>query len=75
MKDHVESIVVPPDVIEATINGSLVIFAGAGVSTESKAVLKTTLYQDIRAEIAAKPGEVLSFAEVMSRVFYPANGA
>jgi NAD-dependent SIR2 family protein deacetylase len=58
---------VPHELIEAAINGNLVVFAGAGVSTESRSVLKTTLYQDIRAEIEAKSTEHLSFPQVMSR--------
>lgn len=33
--------ILPEDIIQATINGDLVFFCGAGISTESKKVMPT----------------------------------
>ena len=37
----------PNEIVEAAINNNLVLFCGAGVSTESKLVLRSSLYTDI----------------------------
>lgn len=41
----------PQEIIEAISRRDIVLFAGAGVSTESKHVLPQTLYEDIRLEL------------------------
>jgi NAD-dependent SIR2 family protein deacetylase len=56
----------PTEIIDATIEGNLVIFAGAGISTETKKIFKETLYEDILDEIIKKPQDELDFPSLMS---------
>jgi NAD-dependent SIR2 family protein deacetylase len=56
----------PSEVVDACENDRLVVFAGAGISTESRTVLQNTLYERIAAELAGEhPDE--SFPDLMSR--------
>lgn len=55
----------PKEIIDATITGNLVVFAGAGISTESKKVFKETLYEDVLFEIPKQERE-LDFPSLMS---------
>lgn len=43
--------VLPPQLVEAAKQGRLVIFAGAGISTETSRVFPSTFYDEIRAEL------------------------
>ena len=60
----------PDDVIQAAIKGDLVFFCGAGISTESKKVMPTSFYTDIKNELVFKNhievDENLSFSKLMS---------
>lgn len=56
----------PNDLFEALVNHELVIFAGAGVSTENKNVFPSTLYEDILGELGYSHDKGISFPEVMS---------
>ena len=56
----------PQEIIDAVLDQDLIIFAGAGVSTETKKVFKETLYEDILAEIENKPAKDLDFPSLMS---------
>lgn len=60
----------PDDVIQAAIKGDLVFFCGAGISTESKKVMPTSFYADIKNELEYKNhievDENLSFSKLMS---------
>jgi len=60
----------PDDVIQAAIKGDLVFFCGAGISTESKKVMPTSFYTDIKNELEYKNhievDENLSFSKLMS---------
>jgi NAD-dependent SIR2 family protein deacetylase len=47
-------VALPDDLIEACTSQNLVVFAGAGVSTESRRVLPYTLLDEIRAELPAE---------------------
>ncbi len=62
----------PNDMIEAAKCGDLVIFAGAGVSTESKNVYNHSLYEDVKHELGIN--ENLSFSKLMSRYCNNTNG-
>lgn len=64
----------PQDIIEAAKAGELVIFAGAGVSTESKNVFKFTLYEDIKSALKIDAKEDVSFSELMSEYCKQPNG-
>lgn len=52
----------PKDLVEICHRGNLVIFAGAGISTEVPAVFPQTLYDEIRIDLDLEGG---SFPEVM----------
>jgi hypothetical protein len=56
----------PAPLVRACLDGDLVVFAGAGVSTEQRTVLPFTFYEDIRAEVDVAPGVDLSFPEAMT---------
>ena len=64
----------PSDIIEAVQNKSLVIFAGAGVSTESRSVYNYTLYEEIRDLLNIDKSINLSFSELMSQFCKQPNG-
>lgn len=64
----------PVDIIDAVKNDRLVIFAGAGVSTESKRCYPSTLYEEIKQELGLNENEQLKFSQIMSRYCKQPNG-
>ena len=56
----------PKEIVDAAINRKLVIFAGAGVSTESRDAFSTTLYADISGELNVGGKKRISFSDLMS---------
>lgn len=59
---------IPEDIIDALLKGDLVIFAGAGVSTEKQNIFPDTLYEDIAYKLGLDPKSInLSFSSLMSR--------
>src|SRR5262249_1446511 len=62
----------PDEVVDACKDGRLVVFAGAGISTETRTVLQGTLYETIAAEIN-EAGSSEPFPELMS-AFVAAKG-
>ena len=64
----------PHEIIEALENGNLVIFAGAGVSTESKNVFGMTLYKEVLSELGIPEENRLSFPDLMSLYCQKPNG-
>jgi len=62
----------PEDLVAATQKGDVVVFAGAGISTENRSVLRHTLYDQIRGQIEA--GEDLTFPQVMQQFCATPNG-
>lgn len=58
--------ILPDDLFEALVNNNLVIFAGAGVSTENTNVLPSSLYEDIIDELGYSLDKSLPFSKVMS---------
>lgn len=56
----------PEAVVRAAKRGGLTIFAGAGVSTESKLVFPTTLYEELIDAVELEPEDDPSFPRVMS---------
>jgi len=56
----------PPDLFDALVQHKLVIFAGAGISTEQKNVFPYTLYEDILGEMGYPPNSDISFPKLMS---------
>ncbi len=64
-KDYHEFIF-PDDLFEALENHQLVIFAGAGISTEKKNLYPSSLYEEICKELGYSHANGLSFSKVMS---------
>lgn len=62
----------PVAVVDAALNGNLVIFAGAGVSTENEMAFPTTLYDEVRSELSI--GDAPPFSDVMERYCNQPNG-
>lgn len=56
----------PEAIVRAAKRGSLTVFAGAGVSTESKMVYPTTLYEELKDTLEWDPDDDPSFPQVMS---------
>ena len=57
----------PEQLVHALREQQVVIFAGAGISTEAPTVLPVTLYDHVRAELEMPEQERPPFPEVMSR--------
>ena len=65
----------PDEIINATIDDNLIIFAGSGISTESKSVNPLSFYEDIALELNQDPREIkLTFSELMSKYCEKPNG-
>lgn len=56
----------PKDLFDAIKNNEVVLFAGAGISTEGNNIFPSTLYEDILAETENSGDNVPSFSQVMS---------
>lgn len=65
---------VPAELVDATIAGNTVVFAGAGISTENRFVFPFTLLEDIAVELNLDLKTVPSFPEVMSQYAKRPNG-
>ncbi len=57
----------PEGIVDACLKGHLVIFAGAGISTEGASAFPTTFYEEIAYEAGFKPEESPSFPEAMAK--------
>jgi NAD-dependent SIR2 family protein deacetylase len=64
----------PQEVINATISGNLVVFAGAGISTESHNVFKETFYEEIFNDLKLDPSIKVDFPTLMSLFCNQTNG-
>jgi len=64
----------PAHILEELRKRRVVIFAGAGVSTENKLVLPFTLYEDVRGELGIKPETDISFSQLMTQYCSEVNG-
>lgn len=56
----------PEQLVTAFLDGDLVIFAGAGVSTETRQVFPYTLYEDIAGRLGVDRAGLTPFPELMS---------
>lgn len=63
----------PQEILEATIKGKLVLFAGAGISTENPLVFPNTFYQEIASDLNLENAN-LDFPELMSKLCQQKNG-
>jgi NAD-dependent SIR2 family protein deacetylase len=66
MCDLRKPFILPKEIVEATENQKLVIFAGAGVSTEARGVFNLSLYEEIRKELKIGSEKRISFSNLMS---------
>ena len=64
----------PSEIIDATISGDLIVFAGAGISTESNAVFKQTLYEDVFTDLNLDESTKLDFPSLMTLYCKQKNG-
>lgn len=63
----------PPDLLNDFLTGKIALFAGSGISTENRKVLKFTFYEDIACEIG-KLDSSLSFPDLMEEYCRLPNG-
>lgn len=63
----------PQEIIDAAVNNELVLFCGAGISTESKAVLPFSFYTSVKEELQIED-ENLSFCALMQQYCDCPNG-
>jgi hypothetical protein len=63
----------PKDLLSDVLAGKATVFAGAGISTESRAVLKHTFYESIADELKVEPSSS-TFPELMEKYCGQANG-
>lgn len=63
----------PKDIVEAVINGDLVLFCGAGISTEGKTVLPFSFYTSIKDELGITDDSI-SFSSLMQQYCDIPNG-
>lgn len=56
----------PHEIVHACNTGQLIIFAGAGISTESRDVYPRSFYQDLRIDLKIPKKQKMSFSKVMS---------
>ena len=64
----------PSEIIDATISGDLIVFAGAGISTESNTVFKQTLYEDVFTDLNLDESTKLDFPSLMTLYCKQKNG-
>jgi len=62
-----------PDLEQAFLGGDVVVFAGAGVSTENKEIMGYSLFDEICKDLTVSPSS-LSFSEAMERFCLLPNG-
>lgn len=65
-KEH-KPFVMPKEILDAAENGELVLFCGAGISTENKRVLSFSFYKEIQEELEIADN-TLSFSKLMQNV-------
>ena len=65
-KDY-HDFIFPDELFESIVNHEVVLFAGAGISTEGRNIFPSTLYQDILEEIECSNDNPPSFSQAMSQ--------
>src|SRR5438445_5905145 len=72
---HYHTFQLPDDILDAAKDNRLVVFAGAGISTESPSVLPLSFYDEIAFELGLNPKDITtSFPELMSQFCKQPNG-
>lgn len=57
---------IPQELIDSLLSQNLVLFAGAGISTENKKVFEETLYEDVYDDLELSESDI-SFPDLMSK--------
>lgn len=70
---HSHAIEIPPDLVKDLLAGRVTVFAGAGISTESRTVLKRTFYEEILLDVGPI-GLNSSFPDLMTLYCEKPNG-
>jgi hypothetical protein len=65
---------IPDDLYENFVTGNVVLFVGAGVSTETRGLFPFKLYDDICDELGMSPTTAVPFPDVMSTYCAKPNG-
>lgn len=63
----------PEEIIDAVANGDLVLFCGAGISTENRLVLPMTFYESVKEELGIDNKDI-SFSDLMEIYCEQPNG-
>lgn len=63
----------PPEIIEEAIKGNLVLFCGAGISTEGKDVMPFSFYTSVQEELGIDD-KTISFSKLMQQYCNQSNG-
>lgn len=63
----------PKEIVEVALKGDLVLFCGAGISTENKNVLPYSFYSSIKEELGIK-SDSISFSSLMQKYCNEPNG-
>ncbi len=64
----------PESLIGEILSNRVVLFAGAGISTEDKSVFPYTFYEQIRSEFKVPESEILPFSNLMTQYCAQPNG-
>lgn len=56
----------PEEIVDAAVHGNLVLFCGAGISTEGKGVLPISFYTSVKEELGIEDNSI-SFSNLMQR--------
>lgn len=64
----------PQEIIEAVKQSKLVIFAGAGISTENKEVFPYSLYEDLKTELKIPKNKKINFEDLASEYCKKTDG-
>ncbi len=70
---HMHEVKIPKELMDEVLCGKVTLFAGAGISTESRTVLKTTFYESVAME-SGNLFHNLSFPELMEAYCSQPNG-
>src|SRR5262245_4657305 len=65
---------VPDHLLNQLREGNVVLFAGAGASTEARTVFTSTFYEEVRAALGLSKSDCLPFPDLMQRFCEQADG-
>jgi hypothetical protein len=71
---HEKQFEMPSDIIEAGKAGRLVLFAGAGISTENKRCYPWSFYEEIKQQMDMSDSEQITFPQLMTKFSERPNG-